>query len=67
MNESDVAFIHEAIGGADRFQELAAFAQEFAPSEVIDAFNQAVIDGDKTKVLAYLTAFSVNQIKVNQL
>ena len=65
MNEADVAFIYEAVGGADRFLELIAFAQEFAPEQVIDSFNQAVIDGDMTKVLAYLTRFSTNQIQAN--
>ena len=65
MNEADVALIYEAVGGADRFLELIAFAQEFAPEQVIDNFNQAVIDGDMTKVLAYLTRFSTNQIQAN--
>tara|TARA_B100000674_G_scaffold311294_1_gene258677 strand:+ start:304 stop:513 length:210 start_codon:yes stop_codon:yes gene_type:complete len=64
MNEADVAFIHEAVGGADRFQKLIAFAQEYAPEEVIDSFNEAVIAGDKSRVLAYLIRFGANQIEV---
>ena len=64
MNEADVAFIHEAIGGPERFQKLITFAQEYAPEEVIDSFNEAVIAGDKSKVLTYLIRFGANHIEV---